>query len=381
MNNEYGLDVQYFTLWIQRILGGAGFSRYKPHELARALARISRAADDKVLLEPEFSQQLIDRLETAESDNQTLRLSIRNNAIANAEMQQRLLDAANKCAELQDKLQATEASAEELGRLVELSGRVNRRLMTELNDALIKLDEMEKLRISNKKQIEILCEWSADYIEQLRQANKKIGALEDTKPIPAEQAQNDTTAFKNFHQQLCERFEYSHDDTDWRRDQASLIEHIAAQQSPAVAIPDGYDTKLIQDAAHLKRVIAEPPYCDHVRVVRHFADIRIKLLSAAPTPPSAEQEEWMTNGQGEITTQPIANFLNSNHIDYKAQRDELLEALKVALNDMTEALVEIFKASGITHISREMLLEKATADSPVGKVKAAIAKCDKPATI
>ena len=40
-------------------------------------------------------EELIDRLETAESDNEILRLSIRNNAIANAE--------------LQDKLQATES--------------------------------------------------------------------------------------------------------------------------------------------------------------------------------------------------------------------------------------------------------------------------------
>jgi hypothetical protein len=35
--------------------------------------------------------------------------------------------------------------------------------------------------------------------------------------------------FKNFHRSLCERFSYSHDDADWRRDQVSLREHIAAQ--------------------------------------------------------------------------------------------------------------------------------------------------------
>lgn len=33
--------------------------------------------------------------------------------------------------------------------------------------------------------------------------------------------------FKNFHRQLCERFGYSHDDVDWKRDQISLIEWIA----------------------------------------------------------------------------------------------------------------------------------------------------------
>jgi hypothetical protein len=37
--------------------------------------------------------------------------------------------------------------------------------------------------------------------------------------------------FKNFHRLLCERFGYAHDPVDWRRDQLSLIEHIAERQS------------------------------------------------------------------------------------------------------------------------------------------------------
>ncbi len=47
--------------------------------------------------------------------------------------------------------------------------------------------------------------------------------------------------FKNFHRQLCERFGYTHDEKDWRRDQVSLIEHIAMKlpASPAV-VPDGW---------------------------------------------------------------------------------------------------------------------------------------------
>lgn len=36
-------------------------------------------------------------------------------------------------------------------------------------------------------------------------------------------------AFKNFHRQLCERFNYCHDEIDWQRDQVSLIEWIAEQ--------------------------------------------------------------------------------------------------------------------------------------------------------
>lgn len=34
--------------------------------------------------------------------------------------------------------------------------------------------------------------------------------------------------FKNFHRSLCERFGYTHDKRDWKRDQVSLEEHIAA---------------------------------------------------------------------------------------------------------------------------------------------------------
>ena len=37
--------------------------------------------------------------------------------------------------------------------------------------------------------------------------------------------------FKNFHRLLCERFGYVHDEKDWRRDQLSLIEHIAKRYS------------------------------------------------------------------------------------------------------------------------------------------------------
>lgn len=62
-------------------------------------------------------------------------------------------------------------------------------------------------------------------------------------------------AFKNFHRLLCERFGYSHDEKDWRRDQLSLIEFIAAKiASPAVGadVPAGMvlvPRELLTDAA------------------------------------------------------------------------------------------------------------------------------------
>ena len=53
------------------------------------------------------------------------------------------------------------------------------------------------------------------------------------------QQQGDTHGFKNFHKSLCERFGYGADEIDWRRDQVSLIEHIAALSQQQEAEPVG----------------------------------------------------------------------------------------------------------------------------------------------
>lgn len=45
-------------------------------------------------------------------------------------------------------------------------------------------------------------------------------------------------AFKNFHRMLCERFGYTHDEVDWKRDQVSLLEFIAQAQAPVAASAD-----------------------------------------------------------------------------------------------------------------------------------------------
>jgi hypothetical protein len=44
--------------------------------------------------------------------------------------------------------------------------------------------------------------------------------------------------FKNFHRLLCERFGYTHDEVDWKRDQISLIEWIAKQVKPAAHVQE-----------------------------------------------------------------------------------------------------------------------------------------------
>lgn len=66
-------------------------------------------------------------------------------------------------------------------------------------------------------------------------ACKKVVRVNEFESFVREPEPSDAHAFKNFHRVLCERFGYAHDERDWRRDQISLIEHIASRlaQPPA----------------------------------------------------------------------------------------------------------------------------------------------------
>jgi len=64
MENRYGVDVTYFEAWNDRIFNSeSGLTNYKPDELARELARMSRTADSEVLKEPEFNDRLFNQSE------------------------------------------------------------------------------------------------------------------------------------------------------------------------------------------------------------------------------------------------------------------------------------------------------------------------------
>lgn len=53
MNNEHGLDVAYFCEKLDALSLDA--DHYTPAEMARALARLAKTADENVLSEPEFA--------------------------------------------------------------------------------------------------------------------------------------------------------------------------------------------------------------------------------------------------------------------------------------------------------------------------------------
>ena len=61
--------------------------------------------------------------------------------------------------------------------------------------------------------------------EERARAECLEAALQDAREA---MAQSDKQ-FKNFHRLLCERFDYVHDEVDWKRDQLSLIEWIATR--------------------------------------------------------------------------------------------------------------------------------------------------------
>jgi len=56
MTNSHGLDVDYFSRKMERMLNGA--DRYTRSEWARECARMAKVADESVLLEVEFVGEL-----------------------------------------------------------------------------------------------------------------------------------------------------------------------------------------------------------------------------------------------------------------------------------------------------------------------------------
>ena len=72
-------------------------------------------------------------------------------------------------------------------------------------------------------------------VENLVGWNKAINAIRKARSAPLQDSDHE---FENFHRLLCERFGYTHDEVDWKRDQISLIEWIAKQVKPAAPVQE-----------------------------------------------------------------------------------------------------------------------------------------------
>lgn len=81
-------------------------------------------------------------------------------------------------------------------------------------------------------------EWYKDGIRQLCTdgwptfvvpVNIRIQEMLDELDQLQAQLTQERESFKNFHRLICEASGYTHDNIDWKRDQASLAEHIRAK--------------------------------------------------------------------------------------------------------------------------------------------------------
>jgi len=66
-SNRYGLDVDYFTRKMMRMV--RDMADFTPSEMARQLARMSKTADETVLSEPEFSGPSASNGHPSEAEN------------------------------------------------------------------------------------------------------------------------------------------------------------------------------------------------------------------------------------------------------------------------------------------------------------------------
>lgn len=104
---------------------------------------------------------------------------------------------------------------------------------------------------------------------------------------------DDSHNFKNFHRLLCERFGYTHDGKDWRRDQVSLIEHIAKLVSNPYAqpawLPCGYALVPVEPTPEMLAANIAGGKMENRADLRPM--IYRAMLAAAPSAVSQEQGE------------------------------------------------------------------------------------------
>ncbi|MBB5428719.1 hypothetical protein HDG40_006914 [Paraburkholderia sp. JPY158] len=87
-------------------------------------------------------------------------------------------------------------------------------------------------------QLPSAAEWMKHIRKEGHEIDTRFGAtalLESRRVLESGDCRSPDHEFKNFHRLLCERFEYPHDEIDWKRDQLSLIEWIANRQSTPVS--------------------------------------------------------------------------------------------------------------------------------------------------
>lgn len=90
--------------------------------------------------------------------------------------------------------------------------------------------------------------------------------------------------FKNFHRLLCERFNYTHDEKDWKRDQLSLIEWIAARHTVEQnVVLNSKELDYARELAKTRAILAETlEYARQTMPAERYQFARVMCRGAAP---------------------------------------------------------------------------------------------------
>lgn len=116
-------------------------------------------------------------------------------------------------------------------------------------------------------------------------------------PDDEEPTSGDTAKFKSFHRLLCERFGYTHDEKDWRRDQLSLIEHIAKRRAVV--------TESLPSKRQLIAIEMGPVTVDKMEVLvrfnRPFTTAEMNAMHRA-------LNLYLVGARSETTTEPARSF-------------------------------------------------------------------------
>lgn len=173
-------------------------------------------------------------------------------------------------------------------------------------------------------------------------------------------AANDSHDFKNFHRLLCERFGYTHDEKDWRRDQLSLIEWVAKQSArvPDVSAMARVLSDRSADACNIDRTDNWAMYGQE-----YIEDVQA-MLAAAPAQPAAQGEcchEF-------VPFQPACVKCGKPYDSPAAQDQGEVQRLREALEDGRRAMFAVLNQE-----TKLKAVAKRVLDAEIKRIDAALA--------
>ena len=151
---------------------------------------------------------------------------------------------------------------------------------------------------------------------------KRIPLYTTPPPAPVQDSDHE---FKNFHRQLCERFSYTHDEVDWKRDQISLIEWIDKQKKSAELVQEPTIEDNSQDWDDMDGATAWHLIYRHADGWADVGKMMDEWRKANTTPPAA-QRQWVG-----LTVDEVYDMYNEPRSD--AEMLEFARAIEAKLKE------------------------------------------------